>query len=83
MSDEKNKYNNLLYTIIIRFIKIRFINYATIANLSLLLEVLQVRQIPTYPGNTTSLIQDHKGTDSHSRSIMNHVIRNSHVFYRK
>ncbi len=36
MSDEKNKYNSLLYMMIM--------NYATIANLNLLFEVLQVRQ---------------------------------------
>jgi hypothetical protein len=34
-------------------------------------------------GNITSLIQDHKGTDSHSRGTMSHVIHNSHVFHRK
>jgi len=46
--------------------------YAIIVNLSLLLEVLQIRQY----SNLSWEYQDHKGTDSHFRGIMSHVVHN-------
>jgi hypothetical protein len=47
------------------------------------LKVLQLRKYSNLSWGKISLIQDHREADSHSYSIMSHVIHNSHVLHCK